>query len=1280
MDRIFVSIYQYLSEHKKTMWVILILPIIVMAALVLRVEYVEDITAFFPKNSQTKNLFNNLKSKDKIAIMITADSDDIDSQYLLMDCVDSLEMMLLSDTVISNIAVFQKGVNDEQIDNVTTLILDYIPLFLQENDYARLDSIIENNGVNDIMLGNYQRLISPIGNFVSDYVFNDPFSLAGGTLKDLEKLGANFNYAIIDNYIFSKDKKTIITYIEPLGSVGSSNQRYLVNKIESIENEFIANYPDVEFQYFGAPIVAEHNARQIKKDSMLTLNIAIIIVVVLLSFVFRNKFSALFILMPVVYGALFALSLISIIKGSISIIAIGAGSIIFGIAMSYAIHYLSHSIHTREPKEIIADLAYPLTVGSFTTIGAFLGLLFTTSTILRDLGLFASLTLIGTVVFVLVFLPHFIKNNNDENKKEGHILRWAARITDIPHKTSRIIAIAFILLAIVGLRYSKQVGFDNDMMNLNYMPTHLGAAEQKLNSFSMSAKGGQNSQLFFTTSIDKNDAVGAYNDMCNALDALINESEVESYTSIKSYLFTDSVLKQKCDRWNRFWTKERKEKLVKQMNGSIENLGFEDGAFDGFIAKIDNSFVVDGYINALCTAFPEWVNIDTNSSSFIAHVKISDEKKTEVYEKISQDERIVVADRAFFANKMAEDTQHNFTLALYISSILVFVAMLLCYGRIELTLMAFTPMLISWIIILAIMALLDIQFNIVTIILSTFIFGIGDDFSIFMMDGLQGEYKNGKSTLSHHKVAILFSAFTIVVGMGVMIFAKHPAMYSLGVMSLLGILIVVLVSLTVQPMLFSLFISKYAAKGGFPFTLLSLIFSLTTFTLFLLGCVVIQLFMLIVLPLPIGRKRRVAFIHYCVHYFCKCLIKAVCIVKKISINESKETFKKPAVIIANHQSFLDILLMLALNPKVVMVTNDWVWNSPFFGKIVRYLGFFNVKNGYEIIVDSLQKKVNEGYSIVIFPEGTRSIDCELKRFHKGAFYLSEKLNLDIIPVLIYGSGLLSSKSQCFYLKNGVLATKILGRIPPKQQEYGIAYQDRCKSISKYFRQEYQQLYEQLNRVDNAYFREAIVKNYMYKGPVLEWYMRVKLRFERWYDAYDSLLPRSGNIVDLGCGYGAMTYMLSMLSSKRNILGIDYDEEKIAVANNAFLKNDKVSFAAADIRTYELPNADAFVISDVLHYINYQEQENVISNCINKLADGGILVIKDGDSSLEDKHKNTETSEKWSTQIVKFNKTDGELHFLSWPMIQAIAEKYNLDAKKLDSTSRLSNVIYVLTKK
>ena len=83
---------------------------------------------------------------------------------------------------------------------------------------------------------------------------------------------------------------------------------------------------------------------------------------------------------------------------------------------------------------------------------------------------------------------------------------------------------------------------------------------------------------------------------------------------------------------------------------------------------------------------------------------------------------------------------------------------------------------------------------------------------------------------------------------------------------------------------------------------------------------------------------------------------------------------------------------------------------------------------------------------------------------------------------------------------------------------------------------------------NPAFYEALIQNYIYKGPVVEWYIRIKVKMERNYRLFNQLIPVQGQITDIGCGYGPLCYMLSLLSEDREILGIDYDEDKIALAN------------------------------------------------------------------------------------------------------------------------------------
>jgi 1-acyl-sn-glycerol-3-phosphate acyltransferase len=121
-------------------------------------------------------------------------------------------------------------------------------------------------------------------------------------------------------------------------------------------------------------------------------------------------------------------------------------------------------------------------------------------------------------------------------------------------------------------------------------------------------------------------------------------------------------------------------------------------------------------------------------------------------------------------------------------------------------------------------------------------------------------------------------------------------------------------------------------------------------------------------------------------------------------NNSGEDFTKPAVIICNHQSHLDLAPMLELTPKIIVLTADWVWKNPVYRFTIRNAEFLPASSGMDAIMPQLRSLVERGYSIAVYPEGTRSLDCSLGRFRQGAFHVARTLGVDILPVVIYGTG------------------------------------------------------------------------------------------------------------------------------------------------------------------------------------------------------------------------------------------------------------------------------------
>ena len=118
----------------------------------------------------------------------------------------------------------------------------------------------------------------------------------------------------------------------------------------------------------------------------------------------------------------------------------------------------------------------------------------------------------------------------------------------------------------------------------------------------------------------------------------------------------------------------------------------------------------------------------------------------------------------------------DFNIVLGISSLFVFIVLLFTYKNIVLAILAFLPMFLSWFIVQGIMGIFGIQFNLINIVISTFIFGIGVDYSIYIMDGLLADSIGKKDELLLcHKPAIFLSALVLITVLGSLLFAQHPA-------------------------------------------------------------------------------------------------------------------------------------------------------------------------------------------------------------------------------------------------------------------------------------------------------------------------------------------------------------------------------------------------------------------------------------------------------------------------------------------------------------------------
>ncbi|MDE7403102.1 MAG: glycosyltransferase [Muribaculaceae bacterium] len=268
-------------------------------------------------------------------------------------------------------------------------------------------------------------------------------------------------------------------------------------------------------------------------------------------------------------------------------------------------------------------------------------------------------------------------------------------------------------------------------------------------------------------------------------------------------------------------------------------------------------------------------------------------------------------------------------------------------------------------------------------------------------------------------------------------------------------------------------------------------------------------------------------------------------------NPSNEDYSKPAIIISNHQSILDLPLMMSISPKIIFLTNDWVWENRYFGKIIQNAEFLPASHGIDNIIPKLKDLRDRGYSIMIFPEGTRSHDCRINRFHQGAFHIARELQLDILPMVIHGAGHYLPKRD-FMFRKGLVTLKTIGRFEYEENS------DRTllKEASQYRKIIHKAYSDIQHRVETAeYFKSLVLYKYAWRGWRVVRRCKSVLRQQQLLSRYIDA-GMKGNIQILNSGFGVFAIWFALVNKEAQIYTFEENlkEYKIAAETGGIPEN------------------------------------------------------------------------------------------------------------------------------
>ncbi len=808
MNTLFIRISRYFQSHRAVCWLSMAALFAFFGFFAFQIHLEEDIDKLMPSSKNedgtTKLAFADLKIKDKTFLLFEGKG----AEQLTEVCDHFVDSLLQRDSVSQTIGnVFYQLPEELMMDGVDYLS-SHFPAYIDTTAYARFDTLLTREHMVRQMQRNHDDMTGEFGEMFPELLAIDPIGMRDILGEQLMPLldGGSGNYKTINGHFFVPDTTVCIAFITPRYSATNTGEgSALFEMLNEQIGQFAQSHPDVRITYHGTPASGYYNSSQIKHDLTTTILGALILVLAFLFFCFRRWDAIPLLLLPVAFGTLFALAMMYWLKGQFSLLALGIGGVVLGVALSYVLHVLTHSRYVDNTEQLLRDQVKPVWLGCLTTIGSFAGLIFIKTDLLQDFGLFAAFAILGTTLFSLTYLPQLLRTGKREDGQQafGFVDRLNAYPLD--RKKPLLIALAVIIVVCVGAYFIGGVKFDADMHNLGYLEENTEYSEQLLRDKTYI---GDKQKYFASRGQTMEEAINNFARLDNKLDSLQRLGLVKSYTHTNQVFVPMDVQQQRIDAWKAYWTPERLQTVRSLVAQTAPQAGLVASGFEPFFEAATADYEPDSLYAA--DIIPEGYQSTLMEKSYGGDylcftsvrckndsVRSDDSDYIRICDAIASDPDLLVLDTYYYTTDTLLQMNDDFNVLQWLSMLFVFVVLLVSF-RFNLlnTLLGFLPILLSWLIVLGAMAIFGMRFNLINIIISTFIFGIGVDYSIFMMNGLtDGDSRK----LSCHKTAIFFSVVTLIVTVSSMVIATHPAIKSVGFSTLVGLLSAVILSYVLQP-------------------------------------------------------------------------------------------------------------------------------------------------------------------------------------------------------------------------------------------------------------------------------------------------------------------------------------------------------------------------------------------------------------------------------------------------------------------------------------------------
>jgi predicted RND superfamily exporter protein len=802
--------FLFLSRRRAVLPALLLALIALAVAGAFQVRFEEDIFALLPPDeprvAETRLALERYRGLERIVVALESDE-----PAALAAAVDQADEALRQVRGVQSVVSRLEQSAQEDIFN---LYAGAAPLLFDDDLQSRIEARLTTGEFAARLQGYLDRQAGKEGMTVADSFRDDPLGFDELVFRRFEHLSAGFRGGRdAQGRILSPDGRFAVLFVQadfPSSDTGRGRE-FMV----SLEGALPAG---VTTHVVGAHRSSVDNANVLRTDLNLTVATSAIGILLLFLVAFRSVTAILLPLLSVGFGFAVALGVQGWVHGELSAITAGFSAVLLGIAVDYGVHLVTTcgsevGDRAQRAQSAIAHVGRPAFIAALTTIAAILMLRFSRFDGLHQLSEMAVVGIAGALLFAIFAGPQLLRLAGPKAGAAQGVSRVLGSLSSARFRARKALLAAGVIVTVALGCCIPLVGFDGDVMNLD----GKGAATRASEAAVQQAFGQDTlSRTLVVSGGDTLESALREND----LNARALHAVGAGFDGISWVLPAPETQRENLERWRRFWNERRISALTETMaaaKATRPDTGAETGltvaqlerGFAGFFSTlrlveppevIEPKQVRDKPIWALMSGFVS----DEGRRAYIGATATMDEAMADELRALAPS--AIVLNKASFTGRMVRFIRDDLLLVGGMSLLLVVTLLVLTFGRLRDVAIALVPVAGGMIWTLGLMGLLGIRFNIINTLVTVFIAGLGIDYGIFFVQTWRGsrDAAEVRRRLLHAGSGVTIAALTTLFGFGSLALASHPALFSVGVTTAIGVLSALVLTLFVVPTLLEL--------------------------------------------------------------------------------------------------------------------------------------------------------------------------------------------------------------------------------------------------------------------------------------------------------------------------------------------------------------------------------------------------------------------------------------------------------------------------------------------